>query len=65
MKPPPTVRPVLPAAQPPKTDNVMPPADAPLDANIAAHLPRMAATVPDQPAVVVVRSRDRTGRPCY
>ena len=33
--------------------------------NIASHLPRMAAAVPDQRAVVVTASRDRTGRASY
>ncbi len=33
--------------------------------NIASHLPRMAATVPDQPAVVITRSRDSSGRAVY
>lgn len=33
--------------------------------NIAAHLPRMAAAVPDQPAVVVGRGASRTSSPRY
>lgn len=33
--------------------------------NIASYLPRMAKTAPDQPAVVVPRSRDHLGRAIY
>jgi len=33
--------------------------------NIACHLPRMAAELPDQPAIVVTASRDRAGRAIY
>ncbi len=33
--------------------------------NVASHLPRMAALVPDKPAVIVNRSRDRAGRATY
>ena len=33
--------------------------------NIAAYLPRMAATVPDQAAVVITRSRDASGKAIY
>lgn len=33
--------------------------------NIAAYLPRMAETVPNQPAIIVTRSRDRSGRAVY
>jgi olefin beta-lactone synthetase len=33
--------------------------------NIAAHLPRMAALVPDQPAVTIVADRDTAGKPIY
>ena len=30
--------------------------------NVASHLPKMAATVPYQPAVVITKSRDSHGR---
>lgn len=33
--------------------------------NIASYLPRMAAKVPEQSAVIITRSRDRAGRPVY
>ena len=33
--------------------------------NVASHLPKMAATVPDQPAVVITKSRDSHGRAVY
>ena len=40
-------------------------ARAPTTFNIASHLPRMAAAAPDRTAVVITRSRDRSGRALY
>ena len=41
------------------------PIDQTTSLNIASHLPRMAGVVPDHPAVIVTRTRDRNDRAVY